>query len=236
MHSLAQLFALLMVGSARAWVRARLPSGATYRWTSPAAAPSDDGLGGGISWALAPSDEGFCAELLPAFSEHRDFFGGYFTSCDDVIVALDRSFGAWADNHRHLSFKRCRLTNDGGSDGGCTPELHIRAGSPTAGLLSAANSSLPVDMFAAYVKVHGTHGDNVWRRGPRDTAGTIHNNEFVVGRATLMFHSHMCWYLDATFCSKFDTDSSLFGRPVKVSIVVVTILGASWFVGLAASA
>ena len=47
---------------APAWV----PSEFNYRWSLPSDPLSDEGLGGGITWALDPS---FCDTMLPSFHE-----------------------------------------------------------------------------------------------------------------------------------------------------------------------
>lgn len=236
-HGLARRLMLqaIFATPARAWVRAHLPSGAAYRWSLPASALSDDGLGGGISWAIAPSNAAFCARMLPSFSKHRDYFGVYpFTSCEDLVAALDHAFGSWSQNHRAIRFARCELTRDGGADGGCTPELLVRATSPLEDDGASNWTSSTFDQFAAYVEVGGTLGRDAWLKGPMDTAGEVHDDELILGRATVTFHSHVCFFLDSNFCAQFEREGAIFGRSVAVSTVILTALGAGWVVGLAA--
>lgn len=220
---------ILSFPTACTWVRSRTTDGRTYRWTLPKDSRHDTGLGGGISWALAPSEAEYCASLLPSFHEGQDGLGIYsFVDCDELIDGLERAFRAWSANHRQLHFERCIVSADGGADGGCTPEVLVRATPPDVTIPER-------ETFAAYVHARGTHGNDRWRFGPRDTAGTVHADELIIGVAELVFHTHVCWYLDATFCSIFQSTEPPWGPALDVIIVLLCALGCAFTFALAAA-
>ena len=68
----------------------------------PADPLSQDGLGGGITWALHPR---FCEDILPRFPEaSRAGTFATFITCDDLHHAVASAFGTWAANHEKIKF------------------------------------------------------------------------------------------------------------------------------------
>ncbi|EOD05514.1 hypothetical protein EMIHUDRAFT_231977 [Emiliania huxleyi CCMP1516] len=67
-------------------------------WTSPAAAGSNAGLGGGLSaW-----DPHLCAALLPVMRENAA--GLDLVTCSDLRSSFERALAAWERVHRRISF------------------------------------------------------------------------------------------------------------------------------------
>ena len=60
-----------------------------FLWGSPADALSQDGLGGGITWALHPR---FCQDLLPHFPEAEAVAFTTFLTCADLRHAVASAF------------------------------------------------------------------------------------------------------------------------------------------------
>ena len=83
---------------APAWV----PSEFNYRWSLPSDPLSDEGLGGGITWALDPS---FCDTMLPSFHEDAPTTRYYrFVDCKEIKDAFIRAFATWSANHKQIRF------------------------------------------------------------------------------------------------------------------------------------
>ena len=81
-----------------AWV----PSEWNYRWSLPSDPLSDEGLGGGITWALDPS---FCDTMLPSFHEDAPTTRYYrFVDCKEIKDAFIRAFATWSANHKQIRF------------------------------------------------------------------------------------------------------------------------------------
>ena len=73
-----------------------------FLWGTPADALSQDGLGGGITWALHPS---FCEELLPRFPEaSRAGTFATFLSCASIRHAVASALDTWSANHERITF------------------------------------------------------------------------------------------------------------------------------------
>ena len=89
---------LLAAYLAPAWV----PSEFNYRWSLPSDPLSDEGLGGGITWALDPS---FCDTMLPSFHEDAPTTRYYrFVDCKEIKDAFIRAFATWSANHKQIRF------------------------------------------------------------------------------------------------------------------------------------
>ena len=83
---------------APAWV----PSEFNYRWSLPSDPLSDEGLGGGITWAL---DQSFCDTMLPSFHEDAPTTRYYrFVDCKEIKDAFIRAFATWSANHKQIRF------------------------------------------------------------------------------------------------------------------------------------
>ena len=73
-----------------------------FLWGRPASALSQDGLGGGITWALHPN---FCNGLLPHFPEaSRAGTFATFITCADIRHAVSSAFATWSANHEQITF------------------------------------------------------------------------------------------------------------------------------------
>jgi hypothetical protein len=72
------------------------------RWSLPPDAYSDDGMGGGITFAF---HRDLCGRLEPLFPEANHALSDWFLSCDDLRNTIKRAMDTWAINHKHLSFK-----------------------------------------------------------------------------------------------------------------------------------
>jgi hypothetical protein len=75
------------------------------RWSLPQETDSNEGLGGGITFALHRS---FCERLLPVFPEGSGFgavLGTWFLTCDELRDTVKRAMDTWAINHRKIYFR-----------------------------------------------------------------------------------------------------------------------------------
>jgi hypothetical protein len=90
-----------------------------YLWTSPEDPFSDEGLGGGITWAW---DDALCDLLEPRFHEDLFIFGNYI-NCQDFKSAVSRAFDKWSANNKFLKF--LDVTNE-------CKKLGLNYGPPTA--------------------------------------------------------------------------------------------------------
>ena len=64
----------------------------------------DDGLGGGISWAL--SDD-FCEKIIPRFKERdaQTVAASWFVNCEELTDSFTRAFATWSSNLKNINFK-----------------------------------------------------------------------------------------------------------------------------------
>lgn len=162
-------------------------------WALPEDTQESHGLGGGITYAIDPL---FCDELLPQFKEESDSswstavnFGLTVVNCAEITDALTRAFNTWASNHKLIAFidvsDACRAQGAGVN---CShAELYISAQQPKE----------DQTQMAAYVSSEFTT-----QRRRRNTAGAIEAH-FGIKSSRMIFHTHMCWYLDSTFCASF---------------------------------
>ena len=181
------------------------PSGA-YRWTVPASGTSTDGLGLGISWVL---DDGFCADMVGLFPE-RDIlpFGltlpsaFQFVHCSDIRDAMQRGFATWSANHRLIKFvdvstaAPCASASSrtGAMSDTCPWELFV-----------GTDDGLTHTSLAAYVTNHRrSEVDPQWfAQEVRSSSGVPAYGIDAHARSVMRFQTHLCWYLDATFCWYF---------------------------------
>ena len=184
---------------------AQLP-GAAFRWNMPLSSSSSEGLGGGIGWVLSSS---FCDEMIGRFPE-RDLVMGLsipswlqFVHCSDLRDAILRGFATWSANHRLISFA------DLGSTAPCTTATSV-----TGELSDACPWELYVGTddgstrpgLAAYVVNHRTSAlqPTTWYQQPvRSSGGVDVYGVDAHARSVMKFQTHLCWYLDATFCYYF---------------------------------
>ena len=98
---------LLAAYLAPAWV----PSEFNYRWSLPSDPLSDEGLGGGITWAL---DSSFCDTMLPSFHEDAPTTRYYrFVDCKEIKDAFIRAFATWRARGRRSATSRCERRGGG---------------------------------------------------------------------------------------------------------------------------
>ena len=69
-------------------------------------------------------------------------------------------------------------------------------------VLSAGMPADPRTTVAALVTHHGAAYGGPSSLGPRSTSGVVVKDDFVIERSVAHFHTHLCWYLDNTFCGQ----------------------------------
>ena len=174
--------------------------GTSFRWTVPAEQANTDGLGGGLFWALDPQ---FCEKMLTMFPERNiflgvDFLDVDFLNCDDIKAALLRGFATWSDNHRLLNFvdisesAPCMAANRSADRSDpCPWEVYI----------TTDDGSAHPDLAAYVTTFRASHFDQLWFTQPlRSSSGVIAFGVDANRRSMMRFQTHICWYLDATFC------------------------------------
>ena len=203
---LASGFVLTGLGNTSGTPPSDLP-GNSHRWNVPASSTSDEGLGGGLSWVL---EAGFCDRMRPRFPE-RQILGGVdipgldFVSCEDVHDALLRAFATWSANHKLITFtdlaqaSRCESQFVTGElSDSCPWELYI-----------GTDDGVAYPRLAAYVlNYRSSSVDSQWFQGSvRSSAGTLDYGVDAHARSVMRMQTHLCWYLDATFCYMFQEAS-----------------------------
>ncbi|KAG8466001.1 hypothetical protein KFE25_005571 [Diacronema lutheri] len=189
-------------------------------WPSPEDPLDDAGLGGGITYTIAPD---FCTQLLGQFQEDdsADFSVFDFVTCADVNDAIARAMATWSANHPYINFYN--VTDECAAEGRtvtCTlAELYIGAKSPDVGDEEVAAFVLhnPDD-----VRTYSTQ----WKTGVRAPSGEVIGNDWQIKFATLTFHNHICWYLDNTFCAQF----RLLNESIDATLLMQFIVWGVWSV------
>jgi hypothetical protein len=210
-----------------------------YRWSMPVDTGSNEGLGGGLSWVLDPS---FCEQMLPQFPEgaKSSWMGYDFVTCNDILVALARGFATWEANHKHIQFRDVADTeacaNRSAALGDlCAWQLYV-----------GTDDGASYPNLAAYVINHRTSAfpaafPKWWQETARSPAGVVDAAVDPFQRSVMRFQTHICWYLDATFCYAFHTmqdehglDVVLIMRLVLFSLFLLAICSLGAFVVTAA--
>ena len=156
-----------------------------FLWSMPANALSQDGLGGGITWALHPR---FCEQILPMFPEASPA-GTFatFLTCADLRHAVASAFNTWADNHEKITFldvtDRC-VNMTGTNCASAEVVVQVYEASLTEAMRTQLDSG-SVDFT------------------PRLTSGVTLPQGLGLNRAWINVSSASCWYLDETFCYTF---------------------------------
>ena len=196
-----------------------------YRWSVPAAFDAIDGLGGGIGYAI---DESFCSKMLARFPERSLLYGLevpalQFVHCSDIQHSIQRGFHTWSMNHRLLSF------NDLSTSASCARTASV-TGDPTADacpweLYIGTDDGSTHESLAAYVVNHrrsAVDEDGWWKRPVRSSSG-IESSGDALARSVMRFQTHLCWYMDATFCYYFQVLHEVHNVDVLM-IVRLTLL------------
>ena len=208
---------------------AQFPAGA-FRWSVPASTSSAEGLGGGISWVL---DDAFCSDMIGLFPE-RDILplglklpsAFQFVHCNDLRDAVQRGFATWTANHHLVKFVdvstaapcTAAASRTGAMQDSCPWELYVGTDDGTS------HPSL-----AAYVTNHRmSEVDPQWFSRPlRSASGSVAYGVDAHARSVMRFQTHLCWYLDATFCWYFQQLKEVHGMDVLLltRVVVFTVFG-----------
>lgn len=207
--------------------------GRRYAWPIAEDTLSDQGLSGGLAYAIDPA---FCARMRPVFREDKPGEGSLgiveWITCDDINDALARAMTTWSSNHPYVSFynvtDECLLEGKGRD---CTiAEVYIDAGTPPAG-------STALEQVAAYV----THNpiwrkkysnNERWETGVRMPNGDVSHRDWQLKFAMITFHDHLCWYLDNTFCSGLRSHNDKFGNVALIGSGVTFSVWTSAFLYL----
>merc|ERR1740124_871310 len=157
----------------------------------PEDSESNEGLGGGLSWALDPS---FCAQMLPQFPEgvKSSWVGYNFVTCNDIQVALARGFATWEANHKHIQFRdvggtsACPSTTSSGAlvDDPCPWQLYV-----------GTDDGKEHPDLAAYVVNHRTSSFGAafprwWEETVRSPAGVVDTGVDPMRRSVTRMASH----------------------------------------------
>jgi len=216
----SQSFVLNGVNSSR-----NLLPGTAHRWSVPTMTADTTGLGGGLAWVI---DESFCDHLLAQFPERTVMRGIElrsldFLGCNDIKAALLRGFATWSDNHRLISFTDISrsapcATHSSNPDDACPWELYI-----------TTDDGSQYPNLAAYVFTHRSSStDPLWYARPMlDASGVQSYGVDAHQRSVMSFQTHLCWYLDATFCYYFQrwaNDDSV-DADMLVRLALFTIFG-----------
>ena len=199
-HLLPAMTQAFVVTGINSSVPTMLPTMAA-RWHVPTSVESTEGLGGGLAWVL---DDDFCAQMISRFPE-RSFVRGLelpaisFVSCEEIKAAIQRGFDTWSANHRLISFTDiststpCESHSADTSDP-CPWELYV-----------STDDGETHPKLAAYVQTHHvSSADQAWfERTLRSSAGMMAHGVDANYRSVMRFQTHLCWYLDATFCYYF---------------------------------
>ena len=207
-----------------------------YRWDAPIESTSDDGLGGGISWAL---QGGFCDAILPRFKAERM---GNLVDCEAVTEAVVRGFGTWASNHRRLTFHD--LTHECAA----SVAIHVANATDTEAALLAATAAecggieVSITAGAPLVANHSRRAAVVynmprdrasWRSGTRSTAGVLDEDSRAIELSRMHFNTELCWYLDNSFCYGFH---GMEARGIDVQALASIGTAATFFASLLCTA
>ena len=184
-----------------------------YRWSMPVDSGSNEGLGGGLSWVLDPK---FCQGMLPQFPEgaKSSWMGYSFLTCNDILVALARGFATWEANHKHIQFRDVRNAE-------ACADRSAALGDPCAWqLYVGTDDGKMYPNLAAYVVNHRTSAfpatfPTWWEVKARSPAGMVDAAVDPFQRSVMRFQTHICWYLDATFCYAFHAMQEEQGLDVR---------------------
>lgn len=193
------------------------PNTSSYikRWTMPPSADSEEGLGGGIAFAVEPD---FCSKVMGSLVDSS------YATCEYIEQATLRAFDTWAANHPDISFvnvsEACAADpavvacmSSASSQyylrGNCTrlcsaAEVFVLAEYTRAGASTLSSLPMQVEHLPALTGLSVTQliTQNLvpTRTGPRATSGQVIAQDRVIEAATLTVNQGQCMYLDDTFC------------------------------------
>jgi hypothetical protein len=184
---------------------------------NPARAQDDTGLGGSIAYAMAPD---WCANLLRLFRENDQGRVKIFTfvSCSDIDDALSRAMSTWSSNHPYVNFYN--VTAEGTGAACSLAELYVDARAPREG----------DDATAAFVMHNPIRGGREypagarWEQGVRMPSGEVVADDTRIQFTSLTFHTHLCWYLDASFCASLRSTN----ERINATVLAQLLLWGSW--------
>lgn len=169
-------------------------------WSSPGSGLEDEGLGGGLAFAVDPH---LCGNIINQFKEDGggviNFFN--FVNCEEINDALKRAMTTWSLNHPYIKFYN--VTDECIAEGNgvrCSlAEVYIDAKGP------ASDDTVDVAAFVRHNPddVGRSYSGGRWRTGVRAPSGEVVEEDWNIQFSTVTFHNHICWYLDTTFCARF---------------------------------
>ena len=167
------------------------------RWHVPLDAASSEGLGGGLAFVV---ESQLCAKLLPTFREA-------LVDCHGIESAIRRAMRVWSDNHPTV----VKFRNITGSTAACTAlsSMDVLSTACPWELYVGAADGAAYPGLAAYVVNYGSRqlvGDESarwWEETVRSPSGVSVAGVEAIRRSELRIQTHVCYYLDTTFCHAF---------------------------------
>ena len=117
--------------------------------------------------------------------------------------AISRGFATWTANHRLITFNELGSTAACKAQGSVTGEISDAC--PWELHIGTANGTENREL-AAYVinhRVSALRPDDWYNQPVRSSAGVVTHGVDAYARSVMRFQTHLCWYLDATFCYYF---------------------------------
>ena len=113
-----------------------------------------------------------------------------------------RGFATWEANHKHIQFR------DVGGTGACTTSSGAWDDPCPWQLYVGTDDGETYPNLAAYVINQRTSAfpeafPRWWEATVRSPAGVVDAGVDPMRRSVMRFQTHLCWYLDATFCYYF---------------------------------
>ena len=202
-----------------------------YLWTLPDDPLSEHGLGGGISFAW---DDALCDALPSRFRERYVF--GRPLSCDALQAALHRAFATWSSHHKYIHFidvtESCRQL--GYPNGSCPlAEVFITS------LQSPSENNNLTSSEAEHLALYGEEAATAVPTTQPTTIFRYTNGERTSSRAVIETYAaeihvatHLCWYLDGSFCSGIHKLKRGASSPTSVYTALTALIFSLWAIAL----
>ena len=118
------------------------------------------------------------------------------------LTSQARGFATWEANHKHIQFR------DVGGTGACTTDSGAWDDPCPWQLFVGTDDGKTYPTLAAYVINQRTSTfpeafPKWWEATTRSPAGVVDAGSDPLRRSVMRFQTHLCWYLDATFCYYF---------------------------------